>query len=93
MIGGKLPEEIKNEHVDEVNRQINSNNVLMQKWDECKWRSDNEKTIIKSCCGRNEEVMCYNCHKLSINQLTPIICSRCNNFDKKENKTDIIDNE
>ena len=96
LIGGKVPdppkidnqptnptEELKPNNIDEINRQIVANNVLMNNWENCVYRDGPKKMTIKSCCSRQEEVVCYACLKIGTTLLTPILCSRCNFFKNK----------
>jgi hypothetical protein len=88
LLGGKVPEDPNLEKIHnekEIKRQEESGNVDFSKWNSCKWKSEIEQTYIKSCCGRSETVFCINCKKLGIQQIHPLICSRCNHFEQKEN--------
>lgn len=82
-IGGENPD--KQQPLDEssevpsVQKQIDSNNILLNNWNSCKHRSSKIEYTKPSCCGRsNETVVGYKCYKLEILDLTPLICERCN---------------
>ena len=73
---------IGGEEVPEIKRQIDSNNILMDNWNNCKHRSDKTEYTVKTCCSGFEQHVGYQCFKLDIKDLTPQICSRCNHCDK-----------
>lgn len=75
-IGGK--------EIQEVEKQIASNNIVMDNWLNCKHRSEKMEYTVKTCCAGQQNVIGYQCFKLEIKELTPQICSRCNHCDKKE---------
>jgi len=87
-IGGKPPDPVPAENepnnIGEINRQAQAGNIDFAKWWTCKWKSGIEKRVIKSCCGRSEEVLTIACNKLEITMLTPLICARCSHHSPKD---------
>lgn len=95
LIGGKSPErraaqkqkilaEKSEKKMDEIEKQLKTDNISPHNWVNCEYRSEKEKTVIKGCCSQSSEIFCHNCKKLSILNLTPLVCARCNFFKQKE---------
>ncbi len=92
LVGGQNPKEIKNikmeindEELPEVKKQIEGNNVILDHWNNCAKRSEKMEYVRPGCCNNiNETVVGYQCFKLGILDLTPLICERCNSFEQKE---------
>jgi len=86
-IGGEPPEEkpkLSDEEIPIVKKQIDSNNIILNNWLGCKFRSDKMEYTKPVCCGRsNETAVGYKCIKLDILDLNPLICERCNYAEHK----------
>lgn len=95
LIGGKTPEERENAsqvpaaNLIEAEKQllIHANNQeFLFKWNNCSARSDKTEYEVRACCGGVTKKTGFRCFLLSILDLNPEICSRCNSFRAKEAK-------
>jgi hypothetical protein len=94
LIGGQNPEEIKkinmenlnsDEELPEVKKQIESNNVIMDHFLNCKWNSGKQLRKTQGCCSSApQETVMYFCDLLQIESLQPLICERCTKFQNRE---------
>lgn len=70
----------------DVQKQIDSNNIVIENWNNCKHRSEKHEYEVQSCCRGLEKHTGYVCYKLEIKDLTPIVCSRCGFCENKNQK-------
>lgn len=75
-IGGVTPEEKESKNQSKLINQENFNN--------CKHREGPLDYEIKTCCKGIITQNGYICQKLDIKNLSQLICSRCNFFERKE---------
>lgn len=67
-----------------IKKLEDSNNVLMEPWNLCKYKSEVMEYTVKSCCRGQETRRGHTCLLIGTLDLNPLICSLCKKFSPKE---------
>lgn len=69
-----------------IQKMIDSNNVLLDPWNKCRYKSDIMEYTVKDPCGcRSPETrLGHTCLLLGILDLNPLHCSLCKKFTPRE---------